>query len=229
MGLRSPEPPSIGGVVARGFNYAPGASAEVLEAQADDVSRERLLALGGSSNKLAREIVAARPDCPMGLLVTLAHDHVVPVRVAVAANPVALRTVMVYLSADRNTDVVLALLTNPSLPADVLDELAFHRKTAVRTAAATRLNTPATSPDEVEDFHTPELRDRAFEPAPAPPVAAPPVAAVTAPPAEVISIVTGEPVGALPAQEDFAPTVPELRAAPTRTAPVRGFRPPPAG
>ncbi|WP_152650536.1 hypothetical protein [Demequina aurantiaca] len=229
--------------MARGFSYAPGASPDVLEASSENIPRERLLELGASSNKVVREAVGRREDCPLGLLVTLAHDHVVPVRVAVAANPIASRTVMAYLSADRSADVLEGLLTNPNLPADLLGELAFHKKSSVRKRAAARLNAPDQASAAMEDVHTPELRDRAFSPRERTDTGG----------AEVVSITTGEAVQPRPTAPEAeglssatAPNtawtatgaVAEVPAAaasvleepatvtPTRTAPVRGFRPP---
>lgn len=222
--------------MARGFNYAPGASPEVAEASADAITRERLVELGASHNKMVREIVAARADCPLGLLVTFAHDHVVSVRVAVASNPIALRSVMAYLSADRAIEVVEALIGNPSLPPEILNEIAFHRKGRVRDVAAIRLNAVGEGAGRSdEDAHTPELRDRAFEqpslrlvnsanPAPVnAPVQEPPTAIGTASSWSP----QGSPLAVAPAASpafDVAPAA--ASAAPTRTAPVRGFKPP---
>src|SRR6187402_3332717 len=126
--------------MARGFNYANGASAEVDEARLPGLHKTHLMALGSSKNNLVRATIAAREDCPLGLMVTLAHDYAAEVRIAVASNRSAPRTVMAYLSADRNTDVVKALITNASLSAEVLEELAFHKKSDVRAAAALRLD-----------------------------------------------------------------------------------------
>ncbi|WP_152649753.1 hypothetical protein [Demequina oxidasica] len=173
--------------MARGFSYAPGASPEVLEATSGQLTRERLLELGASSNKLVREAVAGRADCPLGMLVTLAHDHAAPVRVAVAANPIASRTVMAYLSADRSPDVLISLLTNPNLSPDLLEDLSLHRRSSVRSAAASRLNSPDHASAVVEDVHTPELRDRAFIP----------VASAEGERGAELSHSTGEPAGPL--------------------------------
>ncbi|WP_430867696.1 hypothetical protein [Demequina aurantiaca] len=150
--------------MARGFSYAPGSSPDVVAAQAEEVSRADILEFGSSNNKLVREAIAARADCPLGVLVGLAHDHVGAVRVAVASNPTASQTILDYLSADRSVDVLMALLSNPSIPTDLVRQLALHRKSAVRRAATERLNSPEHAADAVEDEHNPELRDRGFEP-----------------------------------------------------------------
>ena len=196
--------------MARGFNYAPGASPEVLEAQQPGLHRAHIMALGSSRNVLVRAAVAARTDCPLGLMVTLAHDYHADVRSAVARNPAAQRTVMAYLAADRNQDVVLAVLENPSLPADILEELAFHKKAGVRAAAAHRLDAGLAPVVVAEDSHTPELAEHVQprppegpgpEAASAPP-AAPAGAAPAAPAADNSAVApqpqTPEPPGAVP-------------------------------
>jgi hypothetical protein len=127
--------------MARGFHPAPGANAEVHEAQNPALSKAELLPLGGSRSVAVRAIVAARLDCPLGLMVTLAHDHHPDVRCAIASNPSAQRSVLAYLASDRHVEVVRAVVDNPSLPSDILDALSFHKKAPVREAAAQRLNT----------------------------------------------------------------------------------------
>ena len=231
--------------MARGFNYAPGASAEVLEAQRPDLHKTHLMALGSSRNTLVRETVAARGDCPLGLMVTLAHDHVVEVRCAIARNPRAQGTVMAYLSADRSVHVLKALLENPSLPMALVEELAFHKKSEVRMTAAARLDAgeaPARTP-AAEDSHTPELAEHAtiF----AMPMTADGAVAPLLEASNVVNIATREPLEAhapapahATAWDEFgrsqsavpqaiAPHPPPAPAAPTRTAPVRGFLPKP--
>jgi hypothetical protein len=158
--------------MARGFNYADGASRDIDLARSADLERDQILALGQGKNALVREIVAAREDCPLGLMVTLAHDHVTDVRVAIARNPRALQSVMEYLAKDKQPAVILALLTNPSLPEEVVKDLAFnHKRREVREAAsgliearATGYTARASARPEVavalEDAATPELRDR---------------------------------------------------------------------
>lgn len=126
--------------MARGFRSAPGASPDVLAASDPARTKNELLELGASRNYLVRAAVAARPDCPLGLMVTLAHDISVEVRVAVALNDHAQRSVMQYLASDKAVPVVIALVSNPALPRDVLEELAFHRQSRVRLSAAQRMD-----------------------------------------------------------------------------------------
>ncbi len=126
--------------MARGFSRAPGASPAVIAASDPALTKNELLELGGSRNHAVRAAVAARPDCPLGLMVTLAHDVSVDVRVAVAMNDHAQRSVMQYLASDRAVPVVVALVSNPALPRDILEELAFHRQQRVRLAAAERID-----------------------------------------------------------------------------------------
>lgn len=212
--------------MARGFNYAPGASAELVEAQQPGLHKTHLAALGASRNTLVRAAVAGRDDCPLGLMVTLAHDYSAEVRAAVAANPIAQRTVMAYLSADRNVGVVKALLGNPALTAEILEELAFHKKGEIRAAAAARLDLglPTSEQAHAEDDHTPELAEH-VAPAPGIPVLAPEpmtadgTVAIAFEPVNVVDIATGAPI--------TAPHSTPEHQAPTRTAPVRGFKPRP--
>jgi len=224
--------------MARGFNYAPGASAEVLEAAQPGLHKTHIMALGSSRNALVRGAVAARPDCPLGLMVTLAHDYSAEVRCAVARNASAQRTVMVYLASDRSVDVLKALLQNPSLPPDVVEELAFHKKSEVRSAAAARLDAGEriAVPAEAEDAHNPELAEHVV------PIWQSVTADGALPPTNVVNIATGAPVDAPAAPPTTYPVVPELAPAapvvaqifaphstadapaPTRTAPIRGFK-----
>lgn len=247
--------------MARGFNYAPGASAEVQAALEPELTKEQLVEFGASRNALVRAAVAARSDCPLGLMVTLAHDYSAEVRAEVARNSHAQRTVMTYLSMDRSVDVLKALLENPSLPGELVEELAFHKKAPVRAAAAARLDAgQIVVLRAAEDAHTPELAEHVA------PVAQMPMTAdgavAQAPLAPVVDIATGAartwdwapdradghaqyPV-APPAAAATSPTVPAPGAphagepaipqifaphstpdhpAPTRTAPVRGFKP----
>ncbi|WP_062524556.1 hypothetical protein [Demequina rhizosphaerae] len=200
--------------MARGFSYAPGASAEVEEAAAPGLTKERIQELGGSRNALVREAVATRDDCPFGLMVTLAHDHAVPVRAAMAANPKVLHSILDYLSHDRQVAVLCAVAGNPSTGQEILEALAAHRKGEVRDAAAAALDARAEQADTAD--HTPELRDRVFEESQAR------RAALLAQSAE-----TGLEAAADDAMAAVEPQEAEpLPARPTRSAPVRGFRPP---
>lgn len=236
--------------MARGFSYAPGASAELEEAQQPGLHKTHIMALGASKNHLVRATVAGRDDCPLGLMVTLAHDYHLEVRCAVARNPIAQRTVMAYLAADRHVEVLKALIENPSLPEEILEELAFHKRKEVRAAAAARLDSevPGVVHEEEEDEHTPELAEHVT------PVleqiqqgqmtADGTVVPQLEPTANVVDIATrspitnpvADPTHAPTAQESWShstPAVPQIFAphstpdapVPTRTAPVRGFKP----
>ena len=193
--------------MARGFNYAPGASAEVDEATRPELTKDRVTALGASRNALVREAIARREDCPFGLMVTLAHDHATTVRAAIAANPRTLHSVLEYLSHDRHLEVVCAVAANPAVTADILEPLATHRKAPVREAAAAALDARAAQ-SRTEDSQTPELRDRVF-----------------AESQDRLAALLATPPAPEPAAEaDDVPAPSPLPHRLTRTAPVRGFR-----
>ena len=145
--------------MARGYKYAPGSSPEIHEAQLPNLSNAELAAHGRSKNALVRAVIAARTDCPFGLMVTLAHDPAAEVRVAVAGNPNAVESVMEHLASDKSVDVVMALVANAALSQAVLEALAFHKKPEVRDAAAARLDAGMVIHRVAEDSATPELRD----------------------------------------------------------------------
>lgn len=206
--------------MARGFNYAPGASAEVDEAAQPGLSKERLTALGGSRNAMVREAIARREDCPFGLMVTLAHDHAPAVRVAIAGNPRVLHSVLEYLSHDRHQEVQVAVVNNPATTPDILDALAASRKADVRVAAAAALEERAGG-TTAEDLHTPELRDRVFEQS-----QARRQAMLVASAEQPLAAAADAAMSAAAPPEAPAEPVDPLPARPTRSAPVRGFRPP---
>lgn len=207
-----------------------------------------MLALGTHRSTWVRAAIGSRTDCPFGLMVTLAHDYAVDVRCAVAANPSAQRSVMEYLAADKSVDVVLALIENPSLAEPILEDLAFHKKSDVRAAATARLDsgTPGVPEQHGEDEHTPELADHvvlmemasagAFGPTSWPmlPSASPVPEAVEAPQLEPDALApsagpdSAELPLVIPGFAGFPHGDPAHHAhhAGTRTAPVRGFRPP---
>lgn len=193
--------------MARGFNYAPGASEEVELAGAPSLPREQVAALSLSRNAVVREVLAARRDLALGQMVSFAHDRSTEVRTALAANPTAPGTVLDHLAGDKHVPVLEALLANPSTPVEVVERLAFHRKSEVRLAAVRRIDdadagsAQGTAPAPGTRFASsaPELQDRA----------------VGFGSGDVVDIATGLPVR------------PGLAVPPaTRTAPVRGFRPP---
>lgn len=228
--------------MARGFHLAPGTDAQLREAQNPNLTKSELLPLGSSRSAAVRTVVASRQDCPLGLMVALAHDYHVDVRCAIASNPSAQRSVLAYLAADRHVEVVLAVVSNPALPPDILDELAFHRKSVVKQAAAERLNTgTAHSREEqlrravVEDARVPEVAEHAVPPLASEPrfEGNPRVKHIFAP--TDVSDPRAPVPGALTDGDAAGPTsasVPAVantqKSAPhfTRTAPVRGFRPP---
>jgi hypothetical protein len=243
--------------MARGFNYAPGASVDVQAAFDPALTRERAVELGNSRNAIVRAAIAARADCPLGLMVTLAHDYSADVRAAVARNSHAQRTVMAYLATDRSVDVLTALLQNPSLPGEIVEELAFHKKSAVRGAAAARLDAnDGVVLEAGEDVHTPELAEHVLpvdlrgtitaDGTSAPLATVHPISGAAAghtwdwapdradghsqypvvpAPAPTPAPVTDEAAPqAVP--QIFAPHSTPGHAAPTRTAPVRGFKAP---
>ncbi|WP_159449597.1 hypothetical protein [Demequina sp. NBRC 110057] len=156
--------------MARGFNYAPGASAEVEEAGQPGLHRTQVAVLAGSKNVLVRAAVAARPDLPLGLLVTLAHDRATEVRAAIGANPTATPPIMEHLLGDKQVTVLEALLSNPSLSPALVERLAFHRRAEVRHAAAARLNEApeAPAPPPVTLAAVPEIQDHVVIGFPAP-------------------------------------------------------------
>lgn len=230
--------------MARGFHHAPGTDVQMHQAQDPGLTKSELLPLGSSRSAAVREVVASRQDCPLGLMVSLAHDYHVDVRCAIAGNPSAQRSVLAYLAADRHVEVVLAVVSNPSLPPDVLDELAFHRRAVIKRAAAERLNAGTDRSRQEQERRT------AFEDARVPEVAekyVPPLHTTDSrveqdPPARYTFVPDegGDPSapaqGApMPGGSSERPTAVDpvvadpQRSAPrfTRTAPVRGFRPPP--
>ena len=149
--------------MARGYSSAPGASPEVAEASKPDLDRESITAHGTSKDPVVREVIAGRLDCPVGLMIVLAHDRVADVRCAVAANPAALRAVLEHLAEDRVASVLVALARNPSLGGHVLERLAVHKTMAVSVAAARALESArGASGPVIEDSATPELRDSGF-------------------------------------------------------------------
>jgi hypothetical protein len=196
--------------MARGFNYAPGASPEADEAMQPGLHRAHLQALSQSKNWLVREVIGAREDCPLGVMVGLAHDSHQEVRMAVAGNPSVARTVMEHLARDRSPEVVIALLGNPTLDMDIVESLAYHKRPDIRGAASARLDAGVDSVRVTADAAIPELRER--------------VAAYDE--SRVYDFATGRPVE-LHFEPEAAPAAaPEepARVAPTRTAPIRGFR-----
>lgn len=204
--------------MARGFSYAPGASPEVQEALQPDLHRAHIQQLSQSKNWMVRQAIASRTDCPLGVMVVLAHDGHTEVRVTLAANPTISRAVMEHLAQDKHAEVPISLTTNPNVEMDIVEKLAFHKRTEVRTAASARLDAGVKSAHE-DDAATPELRERVepadenrvYDFATGRPISLHAQAAPPAPPAESVPSLAPNP--------DPAPA-----PVPTRTAPVRGFR-----
>jgi hypothetical protein len=194
--------------MARGFNYAPGASPEVVEAMQPGLHRAHLQALSQSKNWLVREVIGAREDCPLGVMVGLAHDSHQEVRTAVARNISIARTVMEHLSRDRAPEVIIALIGNPALEMDIVESLAYHKRSDIRSAASARLDAGVAPVHHSADDAIPELRERveAYDES------------------RVYDFATGKPVELhFEPERPATPAEPE-RVAPTRTAPIRGFR-----
>lgn len=202
--------------MARGFNYAPGASEEVELAQSLELARPQLQTLAQSRNVVVREGIARRRDLALGQMVTLAHDRSADVRAALAANPRASGPVLEHLAGDRHAPVLAALVGNPATPVEVIERLAFHRRGEVRLAAVRRMDGADDRSESVA--HSPAPQDASAVPESHAPVE-PEVRA------SVVDISTGRPVPpdctARPAPE------PNASAAPENSAEVRVFRPGP--
>ncbi|WP_297081901.1 hypothetical protein [uncultured Demequina sp.] len=184
--------------MARGFNYAPGASDDVELASRAELSRAQIQSLAGGKNPVVRERIAGRGDLPLGTMVGLAHDRSAEVRAAIAGNPRATEPILERLADDRNVAVLQAVIGNPVVPSAIVEKLAFHRKDEVRSVAVRRLDSIADAVPASVD-HTPELSERARM-------------------ADVVEL--------RQSQVSLHEPAPER---PTRTAPVRGFRPPAEG
>jgi len=184
--------------MARGFNYAPGASDDVELASREDLSRAQIQSLAGGKNSVVREKIAARSDLPLGTMVGLAHDRSAEVRAAIAANPHATDPILERLASDRNVAVLHGVIANPAVSRAIVEKLAFHRKDEVRAVAVRRLDSIVDA-ESAPNLHAPELRERA----------------------EVADVVPLRPT-----QVSLHEPAPER---PTRTAPVRGFKPPAEG
>ncbi len=156
------------GVALDHDDRAGGPSHEWLEAGAADLARARLLQFAAHRDVGIRETIALRPDCPTGVLATLAFDDSRSVRRAVAANQRIAPAIAVELSRDRDQEVLRALARNPAVGEPVLRALAAHRRSEVRRTARRELEQrSAHAPSRPSDPQTPtselvppELRDR---------------------------------------------------------------------
>ncbi len=112
-----------------------GLRAVVMEARSDGLARERLFALADHREPAVREAIAARPDCPLGMQATLAHDRKASVRVALASGAGLAGAIAGVLVADRDLAVLKALARNAATPRGVLERLAGHRREEVSRLA----------------------------------------------------------------------------------------------
>ncbi|MDN4475056.1 hypothetical protein QQX09_04190 [Demequina sp. SYSU T00192] len=140
-----------------------GLRAIVMEARADGLSRERVIALAQHREPAVREAVAARPDCPLGMQATLAHDRRTSVRVALASGPGLAGSIASVLAQDRELSVLKALARNAATPRAVLGRLAEHRREDVARLARRSLDgvVLGAHPARVEEI---EERPRATAP-----------------------------------------------------------------
>ncbi len=116
-----------------------GPSHEWLEAGAADLARPTLLRYASHRDARIRETIALRPDCPIGVLATLAFDADRSVRRAVAASPRIIAAIATELLQDRDREVLHSLARNPRTDAATLEILASHRRGDIRRIAARTL------------------------------------------------------------------------------------------
>lgn len=105
-----------------------------------ELSRNELHELAKSRDGATREAIAARHDCPLGVLISLAHDARADVRVAAAANECAAPAVLDHLARDRDAAVLKAVARNPATPLAIVEKLSFSRREDVRRVAAKELD-----------------------------------------------------------------------------------------
>jgi hypothetical protein len=77
------------------------------------ITEAELLSLAVNRDPAVRAMVAEREDCPVGALISLAHDH--------------------------RAEVLIAVVANPRTPSSVIRNLADHRFADVASAAERRL------------------------------------------------------------------------------------------
>ncbi len=140
-------------------SLAAHAKAALDEAKSPGTSRERLHELGASGNAPIRRAIAAREDCPLGLMIQLSADGAHEVREALAGNRGA-GSVLDQMAGDHHHDVLKALATNPSLPHATLVGLASHKRRDVRKTALARLLDIGRAQQAAPAATAPELRDR---------------------------------------------------------------------
>lgn len=155
--------------VALGHDDGPRhATPEWLEASDVDTPLARLQQLALCKEIAVREVIARRPDCPMGLLATLAHDSRSEVRAGAAGNPRIAQAVADHLAKDKDPRVVKALARNHAIPLELLQSLSLHKREEVRRVAGRQMSERLARGDTVSAFGAAsptnempvELRDR---------------------------------------------------------------------
>ncbi len=222
--------------MARRLAQAPSASVEVLDAARRELHRTHIALLAQSRNRTVRETIASRSDIPLGIQAALAQDDASEVRSAIAGNAHTVRSVLDYLCSDKNHGVLASLLANANVPLEIVEGLVFHRRTEVRKLAAARLKDtlrpPRVEDPQAEDAKFPELRERGTIAQAADVTAVADMPVVSERPTHGFAVVD---MGARRSVPPFAglgatsrTDSPVQRAAtetaPTRRAPVRGFR-----
>lgn len=82
-----------------------GVRALVMEARSDGLARPRILELAQHKEAAVREAIASRPDCPLGMQASLAHDRRASVRVSLAAGAGLAGSIAAVLVGDREPAV----------------------------------------------------------------------------------------------------------------------------
>lgn len=117
-----------------------GVRAVVMEARSDGLARPRILELAQHKEAVVREAIASRPDCPLGMQASLAHDRRTSVRVSLAAGAGLAGSIAAVLVGDREPAVLKALARNAVTPRNVLERLAVHRREDVARLARRALD-----------------------------------------------------------------------------------------
>jgi hypothetical protein len=123
--------------MARGFEVGNVTLNTLDEVSSVPLTSADLLAAASHKDPSVREVIAARPDVPLGAMIVLGQDKKAPVRAALAANPMMVRSVTVVevLLQDKDSKVRLALVSNGALPLALLQKIAVTDKGDVRAAA----------------------------------------------------------------------------------------------
>jgi len=155
--------------ISLGHTEAPAhATPEQLAASDTGTPLARLQKLAVAGDDSVRATIARRPDCPLGLLASLAHDRRSDVRVAVAGNRRLTDAIARHLAGDRDVRVLQALARNAKVTPDIVERLAHHRKSDVRRVASRQIDArwgesqaaPPAHQEVPEDRLPWELRDR---------------------------------------------------------------------